>query len=305
MSMDECLICDLAGQQSDNAGHPRQVRVTCDRCGTFSWEAPEAVLARPTTNEGKVNLSAYVREQNAVGIVPLLTAEVMEEVKRRRRPRLRDRASRVLAAIADAVGSDLSEPLTISENSLIQAVSYSADENELSILLEILDEAGLIKVAGKVPTSVLITTAGLIQAEELSQPGTGRVQGFVAMSFDPAMNDSYTRGFYLGIKTAGYWPFRIDGKEHINEISDEIIAEIRRSRFVVADYTHMNNGVYFEAGVAVGLGIPLIPTCRADHLDKLHFDIKHINTLKWQTPEELAHDLAKRIAGVIGQGPLN
>ena len=66
----------------------------------------------------------------------------------------------------------------------------------------------------------------------------------------------------------------------------------------------MNNGVYFEAGVAVGLGIPLIPTCRADYLDKLHFDIKHINTLKWETPEQLARDLAKRIAGVIGDGPL-
>jgi nucleoside 2-deoxyribosyltransferase len=64
-----------------------------------------------------------------------------------------------------------------------------------------------------------------------------------------------------------------------------------------------NDGVYFEAGVAVGLGIPVIPTCRADHLDKLHFDIKHINTLKWETPEQLARDLAKRISGVIGDGP--
>ena len=119
------------------------------------------------------------------------------------------------------------------------------------------------------------------------------------MSFDPSMNDAYTRGFAQGIKTAGYQPFRIDGKEHINGISDEIIAEIRRSRFLVADYTLMNNGVYFEAGVAVGLRISLIPTCRADYLDKLHFDVKHINTLKWESPEQLAHDLANRIAGVM------
>ena len=97
--------------------------------------------------------------------------------------------------------------------------------------------------------------------------------------------------------------FRIDAKEHINGISDEILAEIRRSRFLVADYTLTNNGVYFEAGVAVGLGIPVIGTCRADHLDKLHFDIKHINTLKWETPAQLARDLTKRISGVIGNGP--
>jgi nucleoside 2-deoxyribosyltransferase len=118
------------------------------------------------------------------------------------------------------------------------------------------------------------------------------------------MDESYTSGFDPGIRAAGYQPFRIDRKEHINGISDEILAEIRRSRFLVADYTLTNNGVYFEAGVAVGLGIPLIPTCRADYLGKLHFDIKHINTLKWETPEQLARDLARRIAAVIGDGPL-
>ncbi len=303
MPTDRCLICDLADQQSDNAGDQR-VRVNCERCGTFIYQVRDAVASPSMANEGKVNLSAFVREQNAVGIVPLLTAELMDQVKRRRRPRLRDRASRALAAKVQDVGYDLSRKLVISEKPRIQAVSYSADENELSILLEILEGDGLIKTAGMIPTSIIIAPAGLIQAEELSQPGTAYIQGFVAMSFDPSMNDAYTRGFYPGISAAGYRPFRIDAKEHINGISDEILAEIRRSRFLVADYTHMNNGVYFEAGVAVGLGIPLIPTCRADHLDKLHFDIKHINTLKWESPEQLARDLAKRIAGVIGEGPL-
>jgi len=124
------------------------------------------------------------------------------------------------------------------------------------------------------------------------------------MSFDPTLNDAYTQGFDPGIKAAGYQPFRIDGKEHINGISDEILAEIRRSRFLVADYTLSNNGVYFEAGVAVGLGIPVIGTCRADYVPQLHFDIRHINTIKWEAPAQLARDLAKRISGVIGDGPL-
>jgi nucleoside 2-deoxyribosyltransferase len=73
---------------------------------------------------------------------------------------------------------------------------------------------------------------------------------------------------------------------------------------LVADYTNVNNGVYFEAGFAVGLGIPVIGTCRSNHFDKIHFDIKHINTIKWVSPAQLASDLAKRIAAVIGDGPL-
>jgi hypothetical protein len=194
---------------------------------------------------------------------------------------------------------------SISENLRIHAVSYSKDDEELCMLLGILEGDGLITTEGAIATSAIrLTPAGLIQAEELTHQGDEYLQAFVAMSFDPAMNEAYTAGFDPGIRQAGYRPLRIDGKEHVNGISDEILAEIRRSRFLIADYTHMNNGVYFEAGVAVGLGIPVIPTCRADHLDKLHFDIRHINTLRWETPKQLAHDLAKRISAVIGDGPM-
>jgi hypothetical protein len=134
------------------------------------------------------------------------------------------------------VGYELSTTFSLSGKLRIHAVSYSADDEELSILLEILEGDGLIKVEGAIPTTVRLTPAGLIQAEELSQPGAAYLQGFVAMSFDPSMDVAYTSGFDPGIRAAGYRPFRIDGKEHINGISDEILAEIRRSRFLVADY---------------------------------------------------------------------
>jgi hypothetical protein len=297
-----CQVCSLQDQQSDNAG-PGRLRFTCARCGDFEWE-PSAPTPTPITSGRQVKLSAFVREQNAVGIISLLRAELIQEIERRALPRLRDRALRALAVIVQEVGYDLYSTFSISEKLRIHAVSYSANDEELSVLLEILEGDGLIKAEGAIPTTVRLTPAGLIQAEELSQPGAAYLQGFVAMSFDPSMNDAYTLGFDPGITAAGYRPFRIDGKEHINGISDEILAEIRRSRFLVADYTLLNNGVYFEAGVAIGLGIPVIGTCRADHFGKLHFDIKHINALKWETPAQLARDLAKRIAGVIGDGPL-
>jgi len=63
------------------------------------------------------------------------------------------------------------------------------------------------------------------------------------------------------------------------------------------------NGVYFEAGFALGLGLMVIPTCRADEVAKLHFDIKHLNTLLWNTPTELADGLNRRIRAVMGAGP--
>jgi hypothetical protein len=117
------------------------------------------------------------------------------------------------------------------------------------------------------------------------------------------MDEAWMLGFYEGIKNAGYEPLRIDKKDHVNGITDEIMADIRRSKFVVADYTGQVNGVYFEAGFALGLGLTVIPTCKADEMSKLHFDIRHINTLRWNTAGELAFDLSKRIRAVVGDGP--
>ena len=61
--------------------------------------------------------------------------------------------------------------------------------------------------------------------------------------------------------------------------------------------------MYFEAGFALGLGLTVIPTCRANDVDELGFDIKHLNTLLWNTPAELAEGLNRRIRAVIGTGP--
>ena len=71
----------------------------------------------------------------------------------------------------------------------------------------------------------------------------------------------------------------------------------------VADYTEQVNGVYFEAGFALGLGFLVIPTCRENQIGKLHFDIRHPNTLPWKTPEDLSANLSKRILAVVGVGP--
>ena len=137
----------------------------------------------------------------------------------------------------------------------------------------------------------------------MSVPNSASAQGFVAMDFAEAMRDAWTNGFDPGIRTAGFQPIRIDAKDYVGGITDEIMSEIRRSRFVVADYTGQRLGVYFEAGFALGLGLTVIPTCRADEIKELHFDVRHLNTLPWNTPRDLADSLAKRIRAVVGGGP--
>jgi len=135
---------------------------------------------------------------------------------------------------------------------------------------------------------------------KLSAAGSRSRIGFVAMSFAAELETPYQQGLALGIKDAGYEPVRIDLLEHNEKICDRVIAEIRRSRFVVADVTSQRQNVYFEAGFAMGMGIPVIWCCREDDLPKVHFDTRQYNHIVWNEPANLRARLRDRIVATIG-----
>lgn len=124
-------------------------------------------------------------------------------------------------------------------------------------------------------------------------------QAFVAMWFDASLNDAWENGMKPAVIAAGYRPYRVDQQEHNDKIDDLIIAEIRRSAVVVADFTGHRGGVYFEAGFAMGLGIPVIRTCRIDDMDKLHFDTRQYNHVAWSDPTDLLGKLRLRIEATV------
>ena len=127
----------------------------------------------------------------------------------------------------------------------------------------------------------MITVLGYQHAAEQSA-NKDLSQCFVAMWFDESMKQAYEEGIEKAVEACGYKPLRIDQKQHLNKIDDEIIAEIRRSRFVVADFTHdatkgVRGGVYYEAGFAHALGLPVIFSCKKDQ--EKSFTLIHDNIL--------------------------
>ena len=129
------------------------------------------------------------------------------------------------------------------------------------------------------------------------------------MWFDDSMDEAWENAIKPGIEEAGYEPVRIDRKEHVSKIDDEIIAELRRARFVVADFTcdkdGARGGVYYEAGFAHGRDVPVIFSCRGDVIKKLHFDTRQYPHIVWEAEKlsEFRDRLRTRIGAVIGDGP--
>ncbi|MEP3914777.1 MAG: hypothetical protein ABJM34_05635, partial [Parasphingorhabdus sp.] len=190
----------------------------------------------------------------------------------------------------------------------LYAWSDSIKYAELAYLLEMLEADKLVKFEdGGSPPTLIVTPLGYSRIEK-ERVNPVNEQVFVAMWFDASMDKVFSEGFDPSIRMAGYRPIRIDQKEHLNKIDDEIVAEIKRSRFLVADFTSApkspRGGVYFEAGLALGLGMDVVWCCREDMINEVHFDTRQFNHIVWKTSQELKTKLHKRICATIGEGPL-
>jgi nucleoside 2-deoxyribosyltransferase len=277
-------------------------RVECPRCGTYDVTGSgESVLdARPIQNVGAV--SGWVRHQNAMGLTPSLDSKNVDPLRALTKPSFQERAERVLIAAAQKAPR-LDQRFNPGTPDFV-GVSYSDDTNELVIILEHLREEDFLTKTRSDQTGERLTAKGYIAADELRARRAASTQAFVAMQFTDDMT-LYDKGLRKGVEDAGFEPMLISRKEHANKIDDEIIAEIRRSAFIVADFTGHRQNVYFECGFAIGLGSPVIWTCRKDEIKHLHFDIRQYNCLDWQNEADLALRLTRRIEAMFGHGPLS
>jgi nucleoside 2-deoxyribosyltransferase len=146
---------------------------------------------------------------------------------------------------------------------------------------------------------ISLTMNGWEKIEEIEKNRLDSSQAFVAMRFTESMDSIYTNAIKPAIEESQYFPFRIDSKQHNNKICDEIIIEIRRSKFLVADVTELRGGIYFEAGYAMGLGMPVIWTCREDKIHDVHFDTRQYNHIVWKDEKDLCTQLKNRIQATI------
>jgi nucleoside 2-deoxyribosyltransferase len=123
-------------------------------------------------------------------------------------------------------------------------------------------------------------------------------QVFVAMWFKKDM-DKAAQKIKEAITACGLEAMRIDRKEHNNEISGEILSEIMNSRIIIADVTGQRNGVYFEAGFALGHQKSVIWTCKKDDLENVHFDTRQYNHVVWENEDDLYTKLRDRILATL------
>lgn len=107
--------------------------------------------------------------------------------------------------------------------------------------------------------------------------------------------DEIRRGIEQALINTGNTPYFLDKDPHNDNIYVKMLEEITACKFLIADLTSQNNGVYYEAGYAKALGKTVILTCKDDDFKNRHFDIAQVQTLSWSNADNLANVLSQQI----------
>ena len=102
-------------------------------------------------------------------------------------------------------------------------------------------------------------------------------------------------GISTALKNTNNTPYFLDLDHHNDNIYNKMLEEIQNCKFLIADLTGQNQGVYYEAGYAKALGKTVIHTCRKDDFDNIHFDLKQTQIIKWEKEIELTNQLQEHI----------
>ena len=286
-------------------------------------------------DEQKARLTTWLVDQRSQGNdLPTVTEEIVKYSVNKQRLPVYERADRLLRFLAeqtkvageliflfqhtkelsrDSFGSPIYPDMPTNPTFLAaMAWSESTSSDEVSYLVDYLEEEGWLresyKRSGHIPSSkeYRVTVSGHVRIAE-AETNVDSSQAFVAMWFDDSMERVYDEGIAPAIEDCGFKPKRIDRDPAVDKIDDAIISQIKKSRFLVADFTHgkkgARGGVYYEAGFARGLEIPVIFTCRKDMIKEIHFDTRQFAHILWDDTTKLRISLRDRIVARIGERP--
>lgn len=121
--------------------------------------------------------------------------------------------------------------------------------------------------------------------------------GFLAMEFGDSALEDFAEEVAKPIvkKELGYDLVDMRDASQAGIIDNIMRIKIRGAAFVIADLTHDNQGAYWEAGYAEGLGKPVVYICEQHKFDdeKTHFDTNHCTTILW-SKDKSKNDAFKR-----------
>jgi len=279
------------GQQDgkcDVCGSPANIRLNgayyfeeCSRCGDFQIDRDASPnFLRENLQGQKRALASHLVRRMQANKPPILSPDFFASLSQRTLPTATEMSDNLLLTIAERVEGRPGKSISLPDSDPSLAASIGAvDAEDVRWAVRNLVELDLIKGAWQAHFSNgWLTALGWSRIEELKRAHVASRYAFFARQFDNADLDAlYDKCLKKAVDDTGFELRTVPQKAgHIDAIIED---DIRRCRFLVADLTDKNAGAYWEAGLAEGLGKPVIYICREGV--QTHFDTNHRQTVRW------------------------
>ena len=311
-----CPVCNVGGIISKSG--PGGIRIDCSRCGIFrlTSEALDDLGGHiRQKQEERINrtlISHFIQKRQNKETSPLLKNEDIERIiEFEKLPNTQEQAYSLIRFLGEN-SSEPGIPKLISSDEH-GALIGSTEQTGFDFIVDSLKEQRLIYEQGAYASgrrSLLLSFEGWSKYEELIKGRIHSNKAFMAMPYGDQVLDNLVDNYFReAVDQTGFKLERLDDNPVAGLIDDRLRVDIQISRFLISDLTGDNNGAYWEAGYAEGLGKPVIYTCEKSHWEKIgkdkgkgpHFDTNHHLTVIWSEdePNEAAQKLKNTIRATM------
>lgn len=288
----QCPICkyDLA-QPGLIPDDTKRLRYHCQNCGDFELSMEAQMNSIPALKEDlhkAALLSHAIRKRHKKGEwVFLFTETIGQILKNTQLPTPAEQADNLILWLGDN-SIDPGRTQSISPQTH-QAIMGAISLKNVNYIVGSLIEQKLVEgehQRDRQPSNIFLSFLGWKRYGELKRSISDSRKSFMAMQYgNPELDEIVKKYFRPAVKQTGFDLVLMNDPERQEAglMDNRMRVEIRTSRFLIADLTDGNQGAYWEAGFAEGLGKPVIYTCSEEIFakKKTHFDTEHHFTIRW------------------------
>lgn len=296
--MPSCPVCKQSVEHFKDVESLKS-EVICNYCGEFIIEKSlQKILEKNDYNQ--LRIGSWIIEQNSFGVIPELKATDFDNLISLKDKKINQKYELLLKYMYSKKEINF-EDQKFHNKYLI--LFWCEDIGELFILLSKAVESKHLKKTSPIYYKYSITYDGKEFVENLGLDNNSN-KIFMAFHFTEEMK----KEFELTIKRAVFdssegklEAVRVSSSttDHDAKIDDELIGMIKSSKAIIADFTGNRTAVYYEAGFAMGLGIPVIWTCKKADVDNLSFDTRQYPHIIWENEEDLYKQVVNRLKAKI------
>lgn len=290
--MNKCLICKSQLKSFNEIAQKDQFLLECPRCGRFYITGTlkgmlEARIAED--DDWRWILSYWIRNRQDREESIILGAKDFKTIPQEiNLPSLNEQSDNLILYLGKELKHPASKIETISK--YLASVIGAKFPSDVDFISEHLHEKGYLNFYRRRDSiedgpmrDFGLTFNGWGRYDEILRSGSESKLAFMAMEYDEELIEIYKEYFTPAVAQTGYELKIVRDVLKAGLIDNQMRIEIRKSRFLLADLSHDNNGAYWEAGYAEGLGRPVIYLCEKEKFEtsKSHFDTNHHTTIVW------------------------